>query len=476
MKSVMSAPELISENPCTGEIVWRGAIADAAQIDGAAKAARRAFASWAATPLAERIAIAERYRDLVKARADAFARVIAEETGKPLWEAHTEVASVAGKVDISVRACKERTGEARGPSGDFYQTLRHRPHGVLGVLGPYNFPAHLPNGHIVPALIAGNTVLFKPSELTPASAVVMHQLWVDAGLPDHVLQLVIGDGNSGRLLAAHDELDGLLFTGSARTGFALHRQFANAPHKILALEMGGNNPLLAWDVADMQAAASLVVASAYQSAGQRCTCARRLIVEDSKAGEQLVEALVALADRLIVGAPFDEPQPFCGPVIANAAADQLQSAAAQLLDRGARAIRAVRRPDPARPCLLPALIDVTGVDAPDEEMFGPVLQLVRVRDLEQAFAQMNATRFGLAAGLIGGDETLYNRFWQASRAGIVNWNRPLTGASSAAPFGGVGASGNHRPSAYYAADYCAWPVAGLEDALLRSMTLQGVRA
>jgi succinylglutamic semialdehyde dehydrogenase len=475
----MSGCELISTDPCTGDIVWSGPTGDPA---AAIAAARAAATDWAATPLANRVEIARGFAAIVRDRADPFATLIARETGKPLWEARTEVASVAAKVDISIVAQAERAGERHGEapaprSGEspVRQVVRHKPHGVLAVLGPYNFPAHLPNGHIVPALLAGNTVVFKPSELTPAVGDLLAGCWAAAGLPDGVLTVVHGAGDTGRALAAGD-IDGLLFTGSAHVGAALARQFAATPHRMLALEMGGNNPLVAWDIPDAQldAAAALVVQSAFLSAGQRCTCARRLIV--GPGGDALLDRVVALADRIIVGAPFDAPEPFMGPVIDNRAADALVASVAALVARGATVIRPLDRPDPARPFLTPAILDVTAVtDRPDAELFGPVLQVIRVPDFAAALAEANATAFGLSAGLIGGDAALYDRFWATSRAGVVNWNRPTNGAASNAPFGGVGLSGNHRPSAFYAADYVAWPVASLEADAIAGTIATGLR-
>ncbi|HEY2662596.1 MAG TPA: succinylglutamate-semialdehyde dehydrogenase [Caulobacteraceae bacterium] len=460
----MSRSELTSINPVTGEALWSGAVADAASVDAAMARARRAAVAWAQHDLSERTEIVRLFADKVRASADTLARLISQETGKPLWETRTEVASVAGKVDISIAAQTERAGASAQVGGGMVQALRHKPHGVLAVLGPYNFPAHLPNGHIVPALLAGNAVVFKPSELTPATALFMAELWTQAGLPQDVLQVVVGAAETGRALAGHADLDGLLFTGSATTGVALHRQFAGQPGKMLALEMGGDNPLIVWDAADTQAAAQLIVQSAYLSTGQRCTCARRLMLPTGASGDMILEALTALMDRVIVGAPFDEPQPFMGPVIANAAADRLLVAADSLVAGGARVLRPLGRPIADRPFLTPALLDVTAVaNRPDEELFGPLLQVVRVASFDDAIAEGNRTAYGLAAGLISDDEALYRRFWSSARAGIVNWNRPLTGASSKAPFGGIGLSGNHRPSAYYAADYCAYPVSGLEQ-------------
>jgi succinylglutamic semialdehyde dehydrogenase len=465
----MSIAELVSTDPCTGEAIWTGPVGGVA---AAVARARAAAPGWARRPLAERIAIVRAFKAAVDADADAFAQVIARETGKPMWETRTEVASVAAKVEISITGQAERSGEKAAEAAGVRQMLRHKPHGVLAVLGPYNFPAHLPNGHIVPALLAGNVIVFKPSEQTPAVADFMAGLWAKAGLPEGVLNLVHGGGDVGRDLAG-EEIDGLLFTGSAYVGAALARQFADMPHRILALEMGGNNPLVAWDVTDIGAAAATVVQSAFLSAGQRCTNARRLIV--GPGSDALVEAVLALTDRLIVGAPLDDPQPFMGPVISNAAADGLERGWAQLQAAGGHVLRPLVRARADRPILSPAIIDMTGHAPSDYELFGPVLQIVRVPDWDAAIAAANATRFGLAAGLIGGDVARFDDFWARSRAGIVNWNRPTNGASSAAPFGGIGASGNHRPSAYYAADYCAFPVATLAADALGGGITTGLR-
>ncbi len=465
----MSIAELVSTDPCTGEAIWTGPVGGVA---AAVARARAAAPGWARRPLAERIAVVRAFKAAVEADAAAFAQMIARETGKPLWETRTEVASVAAKVEISITAQAERAGEKAAEAAGVRQRLRHTPHGVLAVLGPYNFPAHLPNGHIVPALLAGNVVVFKPSEQTPAVADFMAGLWAKAGLPEGVLNLVHGGGDVGRDLAG-EEIDGLLFTGSAHVGAALARQFAETPHLILALEMGGNNPLVAWDLTDIDAAAATVVQSAFLSAGQRCTNARRLIV--GPGSDALVEAVLALTDRLIVGAPFGDPQPFMGPVIANAAADGLERGWAQLQAAGGHVLRPLVRARADRPILSPAVIDMTDHAPSDDELFGPVLQIVRVSDWDAAIAAANATRFGLAAGLIGGDAARFDDFWARSRAGIVNWNRPTNGASSAAPFGGIGASGNHRPSAYYAADYCAFPVATLAADALGGGITSGLR-
>lgn len=472
-----TGPAFSAEDPATGATVWDGRAAAPADVDAAMTAARRAQGPWADRPREERRTIALAYREVLEARRDALAAAIVADTAKPRWEAATEVAAMIGKVAISIAAEDDRCPERSTEAGAHRAVLRHKPHGVCAVFGPYNFPGHLANGHIVPALLAGNAVVFKPSELTPLTAEVMVHAWHAAGLPPGVLNLVQGGRETGAALAGHAGLDGLFFTGSARTGQILARQLADRPGVILALEMGGNNPLIAWHPDDVEAAARLVVQSAFLTAGQRCTCARRLIVPDDAAGARLLDAVAALTDRLIVGGPDSDPEPFMGPVITNDAAAGVERAEAALLAGGARSLRRLSRPRDGRPFLTPGILDVTEArDRADEEVFGPLLQVIRVADFDAALAEANATRFGLAAGLVADDPALWDTFFRRTRAGVVNWNRPLTGASSALPFGGPGLSGNHRPSAYYAADYCAWPVASLEAAGISDIPLpKGVR-
>lgn len=455
---------LQSLDPVSQALLWQGQGATAAQVDAAVAAARGAFSLWAAHSLDGRIAVLERFAACLKSRADEVARAIGEETGKPLWEAATEVNSMVGKVAISIQSYRERTGEKSGPLGDATAVLRHKPHGVVAVFGPYNFPGHLPNGHIVPALLAGNCVLFKPSELTPKVAELTVKCWIEAGLPEGVLSLLQGGRETGVALAGHPGIDGLFFTGSSRTGNLLHAQFAGRPDKILALEMGGNNPLIVDQVADVDAAVYTIVQSAFISAGQRCTCARRLLVPQGEWGDALLARLVQVAGQLKVGRFDEQPAPFMGSVISLQAAAQLMQAQQDLLAGGATALLAMTQPQEGAALLTPGILDVTAVnDRPDEEFFGPLLQVIRYDSFEAAIAEANATAYGLAAGLLSDSRARFEQFWLHSRAGIVNWNKQLTGAASTAPFGGIGASGNHRASAYYAADYCAYPVAGLES-------------
>ena len=452
-----------SLHPVTSETVWQGIGAGVGDVQAAVMEARQAFVPWSRKPAGEREDIIRRFGELLEEHRETLAHQIGRETGKPLWESRTEVSAMIGKIDISIRARDERAGFSESDVPGGRAVLRHKPHGVVAVFGPYNFPGHLPNGHIVPALLAGNAVVFKPSELAPGVAEMTVRLWQLAGLPNGVLSLVQGEADTGRALAGHDQIDGLFFTGSSTVGHLLHEQFGGQPQKILALEMGGNNPLIVQDVADTSAAVHHTLQSAFLSAGQRCTCARRLLVPSGKEGDAFLDELVRAAGNLSVGQFDEDPQPFMGAVISPEAAARLMETWQTLISDGGQSLLEMSLKE-GTGLLTPGIVDLTGVvDTPDREHFGPLLSVYRYGDFDEALALANDTRFGLAAGILSDRRELYDRLLVEARAGIVNWNRPLTGASSAAPFGGVGDSGNHRPSAYYAADYCAWPMASLES-------------
>ncbi|WP_455427926.1 succinylglutamate-semialdehyde dehydrogenase [Dryocola sp. LX212] len=451
-------------NPVNGELLWEGVSASAEQVVQACEAARAAFPAWAKKSFAERQAIVEQFARLLEENKNELTTTIAQETGKPRWEAATEATAMINKIAISIKAYHTRTGETHTPMADGAATLRHRPHGVLAVFGPYNLPGHLPNGHIVPGLLAGNTLIFKPSELTPRTGEQVMKLWQQAGLPEGVLNMVQGGRETGQALAQQGDLDGLLFTGSANTGYQLHRQYADQPEKILALEMGGNNPLIVENPEDLDGAVHVAIQSAFITAGQRCTCARRLLVKKGEQGDRFIERLVEVAARIRPGAWDATPQPFIGGLISAQAAERVLSAWQEHLARGGKPLLEPKLVKAGGSLLTPGIVELSDLrDVPDEEVFGPLLAVYRYDSFDDAIRMANNTRFGLASGLISPSREQFDQLLLEARAGIVNWNKPLTGAASTAPFGGVGASGNHRASAWYAADYCAWPMATLES-------------
>ena len=460
-----------STDPSDDREIWRGQAASGQDVARAYEAARRAFEPWAEMSLEARLEIIGEFKKIALANKEKLAQLIARETGKVLWDATGEAGAVAGKVDVSTKAYHERTGQSSTPVAFGRADLRHRPHGVMAVLGPYNFPAHLPNGQIIPALIAGNTVVYKPSELCPAVGEFMMDLYAQAGFPAGVINMVQGARDTGAAVLDSDVLDGVLFTGSAGTGAFIHRKFGGRPEIVLALEMGGNNPLMLWDVQDAQAAASIIVQSAFITSGQRCTCARRILLPRGPEGDRVLEAVLAMTDSIVVGAWDDEPAPFMGPLVSSAIATQVVERANALTGK---VLRPTQIMDRGGAFVKPGIIDVTGETNPDEEIFGPVMQIHRFDQFKDGIAEANNTRFGLSAGLISDDPKNWDIFTHKIRAGVVNFNRPTTGAAGFLPFGGPGLSGNHNPGAFYAADFCAWPMASQISETVENMPAQGL--
>lgn len=457
-----------SHNPATGELLWQGKGASPTDVDAAVQSALEASRQWANVSIRERFRYLAEFSQLLRSSQARFSEIISMETGKPLWDSMGEVEAMIHKSQLSLDAYERRCAELKREQPHAHSITRHRPHGTVAVLGPYNFPGHLPNGHIMPALLAGNTIVFKPSELTPLAAEETLALWQSAGLPKGVLNLVQGGIETGKALVNHPRIQGLFFTGSYQTGRHLSASFGADPAKILALEMGGNNPLVVGQISDLQAAAYIILQSAFLSSGQRCTCARRLIIPDTWLGEELLQTLIKMIERITIGPYTQKPEPFMGPVITEIQAEKLLHSQEALLSKGGKVLHGMRTLPQGKTFLSPGLMDVTPIpDRPDEEIFGPFLQVIRVGGFQEALQEANRTQFGLSAGLLSQQPEEYALFYEQIQAGVVNWNAPLTGASSAAPFGGIKCSGNHRPSAYYAADYCSYPVASLETPQLK---------
>lgn len=455
-----------SINPVTNEVLWQGNQAGAPEVEEAFLAAQQALAEWAVMPLSGRAQFLQNFAQLIEQRAEKLTLLISMETGKPLWESATEVASVAAKIPLSLQAFQQRSAEKHTQTAEAKASLRYKPHGVVAILGAFNFPAHLSNGHIVPALLAGNTVIYKPSELTPATAEFILECWQDSGLPAGVLNGIQGDARTGRLLLNCD-IKGVFFTGSYQVGKTIHQHFSERPEVILALEMGGNNPLVIDEVKDLDAAVYNTILSSYISAGQRCTCARRVYLPDNAYGDGLLNRLMTATAKIKVGACNDKPEPFMGSVIRYQHAVKHLEAQQQLLKSGGVALLPMTLLRPHTGLLSPGIIDMSGVpEPPDEEIFAPLIQLFRCNSFDEALIRANQTRYGLACGLLSDSPYRFEQFYQSMRSGLINWNRPTTGASGTLPFGGTGKSGNHRPSAFFAADYCSYPVAGMEAAEL----------
>ena len=434
-----------------------------AQVDAAVAAAREAAPGMAALPLDQRVALVQRIGSVLQAHEEELARAIALDVGKPLWEARTEVQACVAKAAITVEDGLKLVAAFPAP-GQPGAECRFRPLGVLAVLGPFNFPVHLPNGHILPALACGNAIVFKPSEVAPHAAQLYARCLVEAGLPRGAFNLVQGPGPVGGALAAHPSVDGVLFTGSWAVGLSIQRATLGQP-KMLALEMGGKNAALVLRDADPDKACYDVLFAAYVSAGQRCTAASRLIVEGPpERADRLARRIADLARKLSIGHPLDDGV-FMGPLASEAAVAKFEAGVAQAR---AEPILAPRRlaPRGLRGCYVSPGVhrvrEITGSPYEREELFGPDLAVYDAKDEEAAVALANATEYGLAASVHTASRDAFERCLRRLECGVVNWNAPTVGASGRLPFGGLKRSGNHRPAGLFSTLYCAAPVAILQ--------------
>ncbi len=434
----------------------------------AAAAADKAFRSWSLAPASERFSALRRLKEVYIAEADSMATVIARETGKPLWEANTEVKAMINKIDITLDHSMKLVEDTKVPNAlpnvDGY--IRYRARGVMAVLGPFNFPGHLPNGHIVPALATGNTVVFKPSELTPAIGQMMAQMFEKAQFPKGVFNLVQGIGETGKRLCADENVDGVLFTGSYETGLKIKQSTIEHYWKVLALEMGGKNATIVWDDADLNKALYETIQGAYLSAGQRCSGTSRIILHRSIA-EKFTERFYETAKKLTIG--YWKDNPFMGPLINSEAVEKYlrfqeiaQREGCERLMRG-KALDTGRSGYYVTPsiCLVKDFKEDSVYQK--SEIFGPNVAIYTVDDFGQALKINDSTGFGLSLAVFTKDRTRYDRAVQEARCGLVNWNRTTNGASSRLPFGGFGKSGNDRPTAHFAVQYCTVPISTLED-------------
>ncbi|RCS53955.1 aldehyde dehydrogenase family protein [Bremerella cremea] len=452
-----------STNPATEQTVWQGNAASSDDVKTAFQSAAAAQPAWQAKPEQDRAALLRRFAELVQANKEELAKAISDEVGKPLWDALTEVGATAAKANVTIDAYDRRRDREEVSLPGRTGRTAYRPLGVVSVFGPFNFPLHIANGQIMPALLAGNAVVFKPSELTPHVAQRTVELWEEAGLPPGVLNFLPGGVSTGQAILQQPELRGLFFTGSRSTGIKLRHALAEQLEVLLALELGGNNPLVVHQPQDIPKAVETIIQSAYLTSGQRCTCVRRLIVTGDS--QELLESLVASAAQLSVGLPSDIPEPFLGPLVHATAVNRVRDEQRRLVKFGAVTLLEAKRQSSSRALVSPGIVDVTNCSQrTDDEIFGPLLQVIRVSDLAAAIQEANATQFGLAAGILCDRREDFERFRCQVNAGLINWNLPTTGASGRLPFGGIGQSGNYRPAGYHAIDFCQSAIAELEAA------------
>jgi succinylglutamic semialdehyde dehydrogenase len=437
-------------------------------VDLAIEAARQAYLPWARLSLDERKSYLLRLKEVFQTRKDELIEAICRDSGKSLWDSTTEAAALVGKIDITLNFSLQLVKDEHVPNAlpGVEGVVRYKPRGVMAVIGPFNFPAHLPNGHIIPALLVGNTVVFKPSEQTPYVGQVMAKCFEDAKFPAGVFNMVQGDGESGRRLIAHEHIDGILFTGSYEVGLKIKAETLNHYWKILALEMGGKNATVVWEDADLDKAIYDTLIGAFMSSGQRCSGTSRIILHD-KIADEFTDRFYEAAKKLTIGHWSESP--FMGPLINEGAVEKYIRFQEIAKRENCESLMRGKQLDLKHKgyYVTPSIHLVQKFDPNSiyqkSEIFGPNVAVYRSSDFSHGLNIVNSTGYGLVMALFSKSRELYDKAFLEAKVGLLNWNRTTNGASSRLPFGGMGKSGNDRPSAHFAIQYCTIPVASLED-------------
>ncbi len=463
--------ELISEDP--GDLfhpVGR-AIISLDPLAAAVDAAEKAFVPWAALPMEKRIAKIRLFQKELKRRSAVLTPLIAREAGKPLAEAVREVERLIAKADeVLSEGLKLVRGYSVAPSKGLRGECIWRPLGVMAVIGPFNFPAHTSASHLIPALVMGNTVIFKPSEYTPFVGQLMTEAAHAAGFPKGVFNLMQGGSELGAALVAHPKITGVLFTGSTAAGQAIRESAVAAPQKILALEMGGKNAAWVLDNADLDLAAREIATAAYSMSGQRCNATSRVLVH-RKVVKPFLEKFLACVDRVSIGYSL-EPV-VMGPLISHDAVAKYQNYMKLAREEGFETLRAGKAPGSwgnrrgyyvtpsVHWCEQPAKNKSARYRR--EEIFGPDVAVYAVRGDEEAMAINNEVPYGLITAVFTGSRERFRRLLPRIDTGMINWNKGTIFSSGLLPFGGTKASGSYRPAGLFSPYYCATPTAVLED-------------
>jgi RHH-type proline utilization regulon transcriptional repressor/proline dehydrogenase/delta 1-pyrroline-5-carboxylate dehydrogenase len=455
---------LTSHNPARDGAVVLETAASPERVRMACEAAANAARAWQALRFEQRVEALGRFRDALAERRDELAEAITQEMGKLRSESTLEVDGLLGRfatVEAHIRA-DLREGPVPGQP---QEVLRYHPHGVVGVIGPFNFPLHLCHAHVVPALLLGNTVVMKPSELTPLAGERYAEAAHAAGLPPGVLNVVNGRGAEGAALASDPLVRALAFTGSWATGRRIAEALLDRPEVLVALEMGGKNACIVRSDADLRSAVHEIVTSGYLTTGQRCTCADRVLVHRSRA-RALADALAKVVSTLRFGDP-DDGESFAGPLASEAARDRFVRALEHAKQGGAEPIVPGRTFEGgayvgASLHMLPeGKHEIAGYT--DVELFGPDLCLEVFDDDDEAIAALNATPYGFAYSVFTQDEQAFDHYFRHLETGILNLNRSTNQASPRLPFSGVKHSGNFRPAGGWAHRNFAYPVAQISN-------------
>lgn len=461
-------------NPSTGEKGFSFYQASELQINEAFESAHLAQNDWEALGFEKRWNFLNKWQQNLLSKKEKLLFILQQETGKATWDAESELQAFFNKWPITAKAYHELIEKPQDFSIE--ENLSYKSLGVFSVLGPFNYPLHLPNGQILPVLASGGCVVFKPSELTSALAHLYLEAAYEIGMPKGVLNMILGKGHVGEAIIKHPLSNGVLFTGSSKVGHSIYNSLSQFPDKLIALEMGGCNPLVVSGTQEAEASSSILIQSAFATTGQRCSCARRLILIESPEARKVLKTFIEQTQKLQIGAFSDKETSFMGPLIRSQAVQEVLDFQKRLIARGGQILLESKALERKGHWISPGIIELPSNQLiGDEECFGPLLQVTWVENLEKAIEVANTTTMGLTASLLSESKSEFDQFLRQIQAGVINWNEPTTGASSKLPFGGIKGSGNHRPSGYFMISSCVFPIASKTSSQIKKITLPGLK-
>lgn len=442
---------------------------DYKDVDRVVESARDGFKMWKILSCSERNSYLKKYQDEVSKRKDEIAMAISLETGKPLWEAKTEVASVIAKVDVTINDSLPRIAQRKIenilPKTDGY--IYFKPLGPSLIIGPFNFPCHLANGQILSSLIAGNSIIFKPSEKTTYSAQLLIECFHSAGFPNGVVNLIQGDGEVARRLLKEKAIKAIFFTGSKEVGKKILDVTHHDLSKLVSLELGGKNTTILHSDANLEHALLELLKASFLTAGQRCT-STSIIAISKKIQDEFISKFHELSKKIIIDHPIDfVREPFMGPLVDQAAVDAYLLFMGMAKREGIEEVMRGKQLEKARkghyvsPSIHLAPRWNNDSHFLQSEIFGPNVTFIPYDTIEEAITISNSTEYGLASAIFSRDEKIINKCIDEIETGLLNINRSTVGASAKLPFGGVKNSGNYRPAALTTIDACVYQMSSL---------------
>ncbi|MBT5094986.1 MAG: aldehyde dehydrogenase family protein [Halobacteriovoraceae bacterium] len=451
-------------------------------LDPIKDSAIEGYKSWKKLSYDQRANYLVKYREAVTRRKEEIAEAIAWEVGKPLWEARTEAGALAAKVNVTLGDSLKRIEDKLYPDimANTQGLVTNRPIGPCLVIGPFNFPCHLANGQILSALLAGNSVIFKPTGRALYCGQLMLECFDEAGFPPGVINLINGRGNVATELMKEKEIKGIFFTGSTGVGRHIMQTTHGDFNKMVALEMGGKNCSIVHSDANTKQALAELIKACFLTTGQRCTSTSIIAIHRSLQN-QFIEQFHQVAKRIIVDHPVEwQREPFMGPLVDQNAKQSYLDFMQLGAKEGAEAIMPGVSLELKHPghYVSPSihLLEKPQFDGSffKEEIFGPNCTFVPYDTIEEAIAINNAGDYGLAAGVFTADDEVFSKCLSELENGVINRNRSSVGANSRLPFGGVKNSGNYRPAAVATIDACVHPVACLQVPANEDGDLSGI--